>query len=99
MVTAQIPGINISILRQQTTTQRGVPLLISGRGTALRLPVPALVSKSLCVIAEGHVRSLDPDGHASHRVSLDDYVTTERYWRPQTCIGAVSLTFAPPKLP
>jgi hypothetical protein len=47
MVTAQIPGINISILRQQTTTQRGVPLLISGRVTALGLPVPALVRVSL----------------------------------------------------
>ena len=47
MVTTQIPGINISILRQQTTTQRGVPLLISGRVTALGLPAPALVRVSL----------------------------------------------------
>ncbi|MFQ6029763.1 MAG: hypothetical protein ACE5Q6_19975, partial [Dehalococcoidia bacterium] len=47
MVTAQIPGINISILRQQPTTQRRVPLLISGRVTALGLPAPAVVRVAL----------------------------------------------------
>ena len=47
MTTLQVPGINISILRQQTVTQRGVPLLISGRVSALGLPIPALVRVSL----------------------------------------------------
>ena len=47
MTTLQVPGINISILRQQTVTQRGVPLLISGRVSALGLPVPALVRVTL----------------------------------------------------
>lgn len=39
----QVPGINISILRQSTTTRRGEPLLISGRVTALGFGIPALV--------------------------------------------------------
>lgn len=39
----QVPGINISILRQSTTTRRGEPLLISGRVTALSFGIPALV--------------------------------------------------------
>ena len=47
MTTLRVPGINISILRQQTTTQPRVPLLITGRVTALGLPVPALVRVSL----------------------------------------------------
>ena len=47
MTTLQVPGINISILRQQTVTQRGVPLLISGRVSALGLPIPALVRVTL----------------------------------------------------
>ena len=47
MTTLPVPGINISILRQQTVTQRGVPLLVSGRVSALGLPIPALVRVSL----------------------------------------------------
>ena len=47
MVALQVPGINVSILRQQTSTQPRVPLLISGRVTALGLPIPALVRVSL----------------------------------------------------
>ncbi len=39
----QIPGINISIIRQATTARRGEPLLISGRVTLLGLGIPTLV--------------------------------------------------------
>jgi hypothetical protein len=47
MVTAQIPGINISILRQSTFGRRGEPIFISGRVTALGIGVPALVRVAL----------------------------------------------------
>ena len=39
----QLPGFNISILRQATTTRKGEPLLISGRVTALGFGIPTLV--------------------------------------------------------
>lgn len=42
MVT-QLPGINISILRQSTAVRRSEPLLISGRVTALGFGIPTLI--------------------------------------------------------
>ena len=54
MTTIPVPGVTISILRQQTTTRRGLPLLISGRVALLGLPVPA----SVRVVLEGP--SFDP---------------------------------------
>lgn len=42
MVT-QLPGINISILRQSTAVRRNEPLLISGRVTALGFGIPTLI--------------------------------------------------------
>ncbi len=47
MTTLSVPGITISILRQQTTTRRGLPLLISGRVAALGLPLLAAVRVTL----------------------------------------------------
>jgi hypothetical protein len=47
MVSAQVPGINISILRQSTFGRRGEPIFISGRVTALGIGVPALVRVAL----------------------------------------------------
>jgi hypothetical protein len=47
MITAQVPGINISILRQSTFGRRGAPIFISGRVTALGIGIPALVRVSL----------------------------------------------------
>lgn len=47
MTTLQVPGFNVSILRQQTFTQKRVPLLITGRVSLLGLPVPATVRVSL----------------------------------------------------
>ncbi|GAH63981.1 unnamed protein product, partial [marine sediment metagenome] len=38
-----IPGLSLSILRQQTTVQAGLPLLISGRFTAFGLGVPTYI--------------------------------------------------------
>lgn len=38
-----IPGLSLSILRQQTSVQTGLPLLISGRFTAFGLGVPAFI--------------------------------------------------------
>jgi len=38
-----IPGLSLSILRQQTTVQAGLPLLISGRFTAFGMGVPAFI--------------------------------------------------------
>jgi len=38
-----IPGLSLSILRQQTTVQAGLPLLVSGRFTAFGIGVPALI--------------------------------------------------------
>jgi len=38
-----IPGLSLSILRQQTTVQAGLPLLISGRFTAFGLGVPTFI--------------------------------------------------------
>ena len=38
-----IPGLSLSILRQQTTVQSGLPLLVSGRFTAFGIGVPALI--------------------------------------------------------
>lgn len=46
MVT-QIPGLNISILRQSTSAKREQPLLINGRVTAFGFGVPTLVRVSL----------------------------------------------------
>lgn len=46
MVT-QVPGINISILRQSTFAKREEPLLINGRVTAFGFGVPTLVRVSL----------------------------------------------------
>jgi hypothetical protein len=47
MATPQVPGINISILRQSTFGRRGEPIFISGRVTALGIGVPALVRVAL----------------------------------------------------
>lgn len=47
MTTLAVPGITISILRQQTTTRRGLPLLISGRVAVLGLPILAAVRVTL----------------------------------------------------
>jgi len=38
-----IPGFSLSILRQQTTVQSGLPLLVSGRFTVFGMGVPALI--------------------------------------------------------
>jgi len=38
-----IPGLSLSILRQQTTVQSGLPLLVSGRFTVFGMGVPALI--------------------------------------------------------
>ncbi len=38
-----IPGLSLSILRQQTSVQAGLPLLISGRFTAFGLGVPTFI--------------------------------------------------------
>ena len=38
-----IPGLSLSLLRQQTTVQAGLPLLISGRFTAFGMGVPAFI--------------------------------------------------------
>lgn len=43
----EIPGLSLSILRQETRIQPGRPLLISGRFTAFGLGVPALIRVSL----------------------------------------------------
>jgi len=42
-VAITIPGLNLSILRQETTVQRGRPLLVSGRFTAFGLGLPAYI--------------------------------------------------------
>lgn len=42
-MTVTIPGISLSILRQETSTQAGRPVLISGRFTAIGLGLPALI--------------------------------------------------------
>lgn len=47
MVTAQLPGLNISILRERTTTQRGQPVTISGRVSILGFGLPAVVRVNL----------------------------------------------------
>ena len=38
-----IPGLSLSLLRQQTSVQAGLPLLISGRFTAFGMGVPAFI--------------------------------------------------------
>ena len=38
-----IPGLSLSILRQQTTVQSGLPLLVSGRFTAFGIGMPAYI--------------------------------------------------------
>ncbi len=38
-----VPGLSLSILRQQTSVRTGLPLLISGRFTAFGMGVPALI--------------------------------------------------------
>jgi hypothetical protein len=47
MVTAQLPGLNISILRERTSVQRGQPVTISGRVSVLGFGVPAVVRVNL----------------------------------------------------
>ncbi|GAJ07020.1 unnamed protein product, partial [marine sediment metagenome] len=42
-MTINIPGLSLSILRQQTTVQAGLPLLISGRFTAFGIGVPTFI--------------------------------------------------------
>jgi len=42
-----IPGLSLSILRQQTSVRAGLPLLVSGRFTAFGLGVPAFIRVSL----------------------------------------------------
>jgi hypothetical protein len=42
-VPPQVPGFNVSVLRQQTFARRSQPVTISGRVTALGLGLPALV--------------------------------------------------------
>ncbi len=47
-MTLQAPGFNVSLLRQQTATRRGLPLIMSGRVTGLLgLPVFGTVRVSL----------------------------------------------------
>ena len=43
MVAINIPGLSLSILRQQTSVQAGLPLLISGRFTAFGMGMPTLI--------------------------------------------------------
>jgi hypothetical protein len=43
----EIPGLSLSLLRQDTATQAGKPVLVSGRFTALGLGVPGLIRVSL----------------------------------------------------
>lgn len=50
----EIPGLNLSILRQETRVEAGQPLLISGRLTAFGLGIPAYIR----IILEGP--SYDP---------------------------------------
>ncbi|MBA7668105.1 hypothetical protein ES703_76209 [subsurface metagenome] len=38
-----VPGLSLSLLRQQTSVQAGLPLLISGRFTAFGMGVPAFI--------------------------------------------------------
>lgn len=38
-----IPGLSLSILRQQTSVQTGLPLLVSGRFTAFGIGIPAYI--------------------------------------------------------
>lgn len=47
MVTPQLPGLNISILRERTVVQRGQPVTISGRVSALGFGFPAVVRVNL----------------------------------------------------
>jgi len=42
-----VPGLNLSILRQDTVVQSGRPLLISGRFTALGIGLPAFIRVTL----------------------------------------------------
>ncbi|KKL71905.1 hypothetical protein LCGC14_2090210, partial [marine sediment metagenome] len=42
-----VPGLNLSILRQETVVQAGRPLLISGRFTALGIGLPAFIRVTL----------------------------------------------------
>ncbi len=42
-----IPGLSLSILRQETTTQSGQPVLISGRFTAFGIGFPVLIRVTL----------------------------------------------------
>lgn len=101
MTTLQVPGVNISILRQQGSTPRGVPLLISGRVTGLGLPISATVRVSL----EGP--EFDPqvinfDTFAS---PLGDYSVPVRadkdgrYTVTAMAYPFVILPFSPPGLP
>ena len=58
-----VPGLSLSLLRQQTSVQAGLPLLISGRFTAFGLGVPAFIR----VFLEGpsydpQIRSFDTFG-------------------------------------
>jgi hypothetical protein len=43
----ELPGLSLSILRQDTSTQAGKPVLLSGRFTAFGLGVPGLIRVSL----------------------------------------------------
>jgi hypothetical protein len=46
-MTISIPGLSLSILRQDTATQSGKPVLMTGRFTALGLGIPAFIRVSL----------------------------------------------------
>ena len=47
MVTPQLPGLNISILRERTVVQRGQPVTISGRVSLAGIGLPASVRVNL----------------------------------------------------
>ena len=101
MTTLAVPGVNISILRQQTTTRRGLPLLISGRVSVLGLPIFAAVRVTL----EGpsfdpRVTNFDtlaaPTGDYNVNIIADQdgvYSVQAKAFPP------VVLPFAPPGLP
>ena len=101
MTTLAVPGINISILRQQTTTRRGLPLLISGRVSALGLPLLAAVRVTL----EGpsfdpKVTNFDTLGAPTGDYNVNIIADQDGVYSVQAkAFPPVVLPFAPPGLP
>jgi len=46
-VAVEVPGLSLTVLRQETRVQQGRPLLVSGRFTAFGLGIPAFIRVSL----------------------------------------------------